>query len=179
VKKIIFIICIFFIITIWINSTTKKITASCVNVSVSDELAYIKNYKSYAVFEMVRFRIPASIILAQALLESSAGKSELAQNANNHFAIKCKKTWKGEKYYYDDDYEKECFRSYLTIEDSYADHSLFLTSNERYKSLFSLNITDYKGWSVGLQKAGYATDKNYSDKLIAKIEAYKLYLLDF
>jgi flagellum-specific peptidoglycan hydrolase FlgJ len=178
VRKIIFIVCIFLVI-LYIDSPKNKLGYSYANVLPSDEINYIKNYKSYAIFEMVRYKIPASIILAQALIESSAGTSELAKKANNHFAIKCKKNWKGEKYYYDDDYEQECFRSYLTIDDSYTDHSLFLKNSSRYKFLFKLDIKDYKGWCVGLQNAGYATDKNYSNKLIAKIEQYKLYLLDF
>lgn len=123
---------------------------------------------------MKEFGIPASIILAQALLESGAGNSDLARSANNHFGIKCHKGWEGDTFIKDDDEKNECFRMYKTPEESYADHALFLTSRNRYSSLFELDKTDYKGWSQGLKAAGYATNPAYADRLIGIIERYEL-----
>lgn len=139
---------------------------------------YISEYSSLAVSEMARSGIPASIILAQGLVESGAGQSALAQSANNHFGIKCHNDWNGGRFYQDDDSKGECFRVYLTAADSYMDHSDFLTGKDRYKSLFKLPVTDYKAWAKGLRKAGYATDRKYADKLIKVIEEYRLYLYD-
>ena len=127
---------------------------------------------------MFEYEIPASITLAQGILESGSGQSDLAEKSNNHFGIKCHSDWKGKKSYYDDDEENECFRKYESAEDSYLDHSLFLKNKPRYSNLFSLNITDYKGWAKGLKKAGYATDPKYPEKLIALIEEYKLWKYD-
>lgn len=139
---------------------------------------YIDQYKELAIQEMQAFGIPASIKLAQALLESGAGRGELAQNANNHFGIKCKKEWQGDRYFKDDDLPKECFRKYNNVENSYRDHSLFLTTSDRYKSLFRLPMTDYKSWARGLKEAGYATNPTYAESLIKIIEEHQLYVLD-
>ncbi|MBN8702012.1 MAG: glucosaminidase domain-containing protein [Bacteroidetes bacterium] len=148
------------------------------NQTNEDAEQYIKNYKNDAIKEMKAHGIPASIILAQGLLESSYGKSKLAVNANNHFGIKCHNYWTGEKFIQDDDAEDECFRKYKTVLESYSDHTAFLKTRQRYAFLFELKTTDYKGWAKGLSKAGYATDPKYSDKLINIIENYKLYQLD-
>jgi LysM repeat protein len=121
--------------------------------------------------------IPASITLAQGLLESGNGNSELARNANNHFGIKCTPDWTGGKSYHDDDAKNECFRKYKDAAQSYEDHAKFL-QRSRYASLFELKPTDYKGWAHGLKKAGYATDPSYPQKLIGLIERYELYKLD-
>lgn len=139
---------------------------------------YIENHKDLAISHMKKYKIPASITLAQGLLESGAGMSRLATKANNHFGIKCHKDWTGDSMPFTDDAPNECFRKYKTVEESYTDHSLFLTRRGRYSSLFDLEITDYKGWAKGLQLAGYATDKGYANKLIKLIEDYELYLYD-
>ena len=138
---------------------------------------YINNYKDVAIEQMKRWKIPASITLAQGLLESGAGKSYLATHANNHFGIKCH-NWTGKTVYQDDDARHECFRAYHSAFDSYEDHSRFLTSGQRYRSLFSLKITDYRGWARGLKAAGYATNPRYANQLIDIIELYKLYEYD-
>lgn len=139
---------------------------------------YIRKYAPIAVEQMKKYKIPASITLAQGLLESGAGRSELARRSNNHFGIKCHNTWRGRKVYYDDDARGECFRAYRKVEDSYEDHSKFLTSGARYAFLFKLKQTDYKGWARGLKKAGYATDRSYANRLITIIEDYDLYKYD-
>lgn len=139
---------------------------------------YIKLYKGMAVSQMEKYGVPASIILGQGLLESGSGNSTLAVKANNHFGIKCHKTWTGPRIYHDDDARGECFRKYRTPEKSYQDHSEFLRGARRYAFLFDLNPTDYKGWAYGLKKAGYATDPQYPKKLIRIIEEHKLYALD-
>jgi len=156
----------------------------CLN-SQNQSLIYINNYKHIAISEMNRTGIPASIKMAQALLESGAGKSTLAQKANNHFGIKCGKSWDGKTFYReDDDYNekgeliKSCFRKFKNPESSYVAHSNFLTSQKRYAALFTLNIRDYHGWANGLKDAGYATDKRYPDKLIDLIDKYDLTNLD-
>lgn len=138
---------------------------------------YVKYYSNIAMDEMVQFGIPASITLAQGILESGAGKGRLAVQANNHFGIKCH-DWNGKKIYHDDDEEQECFRKYDNPEYSYRDHSLFLTNRERYTFLFSYSKNDYKQWAKGLKKAGYATDPKYPQKLIDLIERYELYKYD-
>ncbi len=140
-------------------------------------LDYIDKYADIAVTEQKKYGIPASITLAQGLLESGAGQSELAVESNNHFGIKCHDTWTGQKYYYDDDRKNECFRKYRKVEDSYEDHSQFLL-RPRYESLFKLKPTDYRGWAHGLKKAGYATDPKYAEKLISLIEDYDLHRFD-
>lgn len=135
---------------------------------------YIETYSDIAVQEMLRTGVPASITLAQGLLESGAGLSTLAVNGNNHFGIKCHKTWTGRSMKVDDDRPGECFRVYDNVEDSFRDHSDFLRYSDRYKFLFDLERTDYKGWATGLKKAGYATDPKYASKLIKYIEDYNL-----
>lgn len=137
-------------------------------------LDYIEKYKYEAVEQMQRYRIPASITLAQGLLESGAGQSRLTRQSNNHFGIKCGSTWRGKKTYHDDDAKGECFRVYKSARESYEDHSRFLATQKRYASLFSLKITDYKGWANGLKKAGYATNPTYAGSLIKLIELYNL-----
>ena len=127
---------------------------------------------------MHKYDIPASITLAQGILESGNGRSQLASKSNNHFGIKCHVGWKGAKVYHDDDEKGECFRKYKYVETSYKDHSEFLSGRRRYASLFKLRKSDYKGWAKGLKKAGYATDKKYPKKLIKIIEEYKLYEFD-
>lgn len=140
-------------------------------------IAYIEQYSEIAMVEQARHQIPASITLAQALLESGAGKSQLAQESNNHFGIKCHSNWEGEKVYHDDDKKGECFRKYSKVIESYEDHSLFL-KRERYQTLFTYKVTDYKSWAYGLKAAGYATDPKYPSKLIKIIEDYELYRFD-
>ena len=139
---------------------------------------YIKQYAPLAVKHQQKYKIPASITLAQGLLESGAGQSDLAKRSNNHFGIKCHSDWKGGKVYHDDDYKGECFRKYSSPDQSYEDHSLILTQRPRYATLFTLNIRDYKGWAKGLQKCGYATDRSYANRLIKIIEDYELYVYD-
>lgn len=139
---------------------------------------YIRKYSDLAVSEMKRTGVPASITLAQGILESNSGQSKLAVKGNNHFGIKCHNDWNGRKMRLDDDARRECFRVYRKVEDSYRDHSDFLRYRDRYKSLFDLPKDDYKGWARGLKKAGYATDPAYANKLIALIEKYELYRFD-
>ena len=141
-------------------------------------LQYINKYKDVAIRQMHKHKIPASIILAQACLESDNGNSTLARKANNHFGIKCHEGWKGKKYRHDDDARRECFRRYDNVIDSFTDHSYFLISGSRYNSLFDLKITDYKAWAHGLKAAGYATNPKYAKLLIDIIEDYKLYRYD-
>ena len=138
---------------------------------------YFDKYKDVAVEQMLKYHIPASITLAQGVLESGAGKSELATRANNHFGIKCN-GWTGRKSYHDDDEMNECFRAYDNVYESYRDHSVFLTTSKRYSSLFELKLTDYKGWARGLKACGYATSPTYANKLIEIIQLYKLYQYD-
>lgn len=139
---------------------------------------YIERYAGIALEEMKVTGIPASIKLAQALLESDNGNSTLARKANNHFGIKCHSGWNGGTFHKDDDKKDECFRRYKKVEESYHDHSLFLTQRERYQDLFTLKITDYKGWAHGLKKAGYATNPRYPQLLIKIIEDNQLYNFD-
>lgn len=138
---------------------------------------YIGRYAEMAVEQMKLHGIPASITLAQGLIESGAGQSELARKGNNHFGIKCH-GWQGRKVYHDDDLQGECFRAYSNARQSYEDHSQFLLKSRRYQSLFSLPVTDYKGWARGLKAAGYATNPTYADALIKIIELYELYQYD-
>jgi LysM repeat protein len=138
---------------------------------------YINQYKDVAIEQMQKYKIPASITLAQGLLESGAGNSTLAVKANNHFGIKCHH-WTGPTIYKDDDARGECFRVYKNAFESYEDHSVFLVTGQRYRSLFSLKPTDYQGWARGLKAAGYATNPAYASKLIDLIELYKLYEYD-
>ncbi len=138
---------------------------------------YIDTYKAIAQNEMKLYNIPASITLAQGILESGSGKGTLSVKANNHFGIKCH-GWTGAEIYHDDDKAQECFRKYKDAKYSFRDHSLFLKDRKRYAKLFKLKKEDYKGWARGLKVAGYATDKKYPQKLISLIERYKLYEFD-
>ena len=140
-------------------------------------IKYINKHKDDAVRDMLKTGVPASVTLAQACLESQDGESKLANEANNHFGIKCSE-WTGPYYTLDDDKKDECFRKYKTTLESYDDHSLFLSTRPRYASLFQLSPTDYKGWAKGLKKAGYATEPAYAERLIKIIEDNQLYLLD-
>lgn len=139
-----------------------------------DVLAYIDRYRTLAVDEMVRTGVPAAIKLAQGIIETQAGMGELVSRSNNHFGIKCKSSWTGERVHHDDDEKGECFRKYATAEDSWRDHSEFLRSQPRYAFLFRLDPTDYTGWARGLKSAGYATDPRYPERLIRYIESYRL-----
>lgn len=137
-------------------------------------LAYIEEYNDIAILEMINYDIPASITLAQGILESRSGLSRLSVKGNNHFGVKCHKSWTGKRMYHDDDARQECFRKYDHPLSSFRDHSLFLYGRTRYEKLFKLRLKDYKGWARGLKKAGYATDPKYPAKLIRLIEDYEL-----
>lgn len=139
---------------------------------------YINQYKDLAIEQMLRYRIPASITLAQGLFESAAGRSDLVRQGNNHFGIKCHTSWMGPKQYHDDDARGECFRVYSDAKESYEDHSQFLARQSRYACLFNLSTSDYKGWARGLKQCGYATNPQYANKLIQIIELYKLHEYD-
>lgn len=139
---------------------------------------YVNRYMSIAVAHMERYGIPASITLAQGILESDCGNSLLSMKSNNHFGIKCKRNWTGEKVYHDDDAKGECFRAYPSVEASYQDHAEFLDSQPRYDSLFAYSSDDYKSWARGLKAAGYATAPDYAQRLVRVIEENQLYLLD-
>lgn len=145
----------------------------CQSVIAQVTESYIAQYAPLAKEQMKKYGVPASITLAQGILESGNGNSELAKKANNHFGIKCHNTWEGERVYFDDDEKNECFRKYPNVSDSFEDHSLFL-KKPRYESLFELKITDYKGWAEGLKKCGYATSPTYATQLIQLIEKYGL-----
>ena len=171
----------FFLLFILISfsscSALKK--ASVGEKSVEDKIKlYIKKFAPAAVKNMRFYKIPASITLAQGVLESGHGESTLAKKANNHFGIKCHKGWKGRSIRHDDDEENECFRSYKNPLKSYRDHSLFLVDRDRYSGLFELKRKDYKGWAKGLKTAGYATDPKYAEKLISLIERFNLTRFD-
>ncbi len=139
---------------------------------------YIATYRDHAISNMMKSGVPASITLAQGILESEFGNSYLARKANNHFGIKCHSGWKGRKVYQDDDKRNECFRRYKSASESFDDHSDFLRTRQRYAFLFDLKITDYKGWARGLKKAGYATNPSYAGRLIRIIEEHRLHELD-
>jgi hypothetical protein len=147
-------------------------------VAQSKTESYISKYSSAASVEMDRYGIPASITLAQGILESGNGESRLAIEGNNHFGIKCHNNWSGKTIIEDDDEKGECFRKYDKVTDSYRDHSLFLTERGRYSFLFEYKKSDYKKWAKGLKKAGYATNPNYPTLLIDLIERYELYTYD-
>ena len=154
------------------------VAAVCVASDGTPQERYVAKYAETAISEMHRTGVPASITLAQGLLESRAGLSELAAKGNNHFGIKCHRDWKGKTMNVDDDRKGECFRVYDDAIDSYRDHSDFLRYRDRYKSLFNLDPKDYKGWAAGLKAAGYATDPSYAQKLVKLIEDYQLYRYD-
>lgn len=158
----------------------REILEATSRLSVTSDMIrdYIIKYKDVAKQNMSDHGIPASITLAQGVLESGSGQGTLSRNANNHFGIKCHQGWEGESVRHTDDAPDECFRKYTNPEESYKDHSLFLVGRGRYSSLFSLDKDDYKGWAKGLKKAGYATDPRYADKLISIIERYSLYEYD-
>lgn len=139
---------------------------------------YIAQYSETAVKQMIEFKIPASVIIAQAIFESASGTSDLAKKSNNHFGIKCHMEWYGDTIVKHDDTLNECFRKYDRVEQSYRDHSLFLVTRERYTDLFNFSISDYKSWCYGLKASGYATYDSYADELIKLIEEQKLYELD-
>ncbi len=167
--------CFLFLVFSLIFLVTAPVRAQRPNRLYTD---YIEQYSGIAMQQMAKYRIPASIILAQGLLESGAGQSMLAVKANNHFGIKCGGDWKGRTVRKTDDAPNECFRAYASARDSYMDHSLFLTGRPRYASLFKLDITDYKAWAHGLKSAGYATNPSYANRLITIIETYELYRYD-
>lgn len=165
-KKLIILLFIFsWSFTIWAQNNTVR-------------EAYIEKYKVTAVKKMLEHGIPASITLAQGILESGAGQSDLAKKANNHFGIKCHKDWDGDTYIMDDDKKNECFRKYNNAAESFEDHSLFLTTRGRYAFLFEYKVTDYRKWAHGLKKAGYATNPQYAHLLIKVIEENNLYQYD-
>lgn len=151
------------------------LAASAFAQSTSNKVIdYINRYKDIAMEEMARTGVPAAITLAQGILESGCGESELAKASNNHFGIKCKDEWTGAKFYHDDDERQECFRVYATPEDSYRDHSDFLKNRPYYTDLFKLNPADYKAWARGLKRDGYALERDYPKNLIHLIETYHL-----
>jgi len=161
------------------NNTTEVIQSTSKTVVTSNVITdYVLQYKDIAMGNMQKYGIPASIILAQGILESGAGKGDLAMEANNHFGIKCHKDWLGESVRHDDDSSQECFRKYTEASESYKDHALFLVGKNRYATLFTYEKDDYKAWAKGLRAAGYATDPNYPDKLISYIERYNLHQYD-
>lgn len=139
---------------------------------------YIEKYKDIAIEQMKKNGVPASIVMAQALIESANGNGRLALEANNHFGIKCHRDWTGPTIHHDDDAPQECFRKYDDVRQSYEDHSKYLLTNKRYAFLFEISVTDYKSWAYGLKKAGYATNPRYAEILIKQIEDNQLYLLD-
>ena len=155
----------------------------CISVQLGAQVRqtreeYISRYMPIAIAHMERYGIPASITMAQGILESDCGNSLLSMKSNNHFGIKCKRNWTGDKVYYDDDAKGECFRSYPSVEASYRDHAEFLDSQPRYDSLFAYSSDDYKSWARGLKAAGYATAPDYAQRLTRIIEENQLYLLD-
>jgi len=160
-----------------VNKEIVKLKKSKSNLNLRT-VAYISKYAEISMKEMKKSKIPASITLAQGILESGNGISQLALKSNNHFGVKCHKGWKGKSVRHDDDEKQECFRKYKEVETSYKDHSEFLMTRSRYDFLFKLKKDDYKAWAKGLKKAGYATDKKYPQKLIHLIETYKLYNYD-
>jgi len=163
-----------------IENKSKKSVNRFFNTMTNEQRThwYVNTYSKTAINEMKKFGIPASITMAQGILESNSGKGGLAMKSNNHFGIKCHKNWKGKKVYHDDDEKGECFRKYRNPETSYRDHSVFLESRDRYNFLFKLKKDNYIKWANGLKKAGYATDQGYANKLISIIERYELWKLD-
>lgn len=162
----------FFLATLMLSLGYNAIAQSSLTES------YINEWYKVAIAEMEQYGIPASITLAQGILESGSGQSFLATEANNHFGIKCHLDWDGRRVYYDDDEDQECFRKYRDAEDSYRDHSLFLKNRSRYAALFEESPADYKAWAKGLKDAGYATDRKYAKRLIKLIERYDLHKYD-
>lgn len=164
---------------VYTNQVTEVIVSTSQTVVSSDVVAnYIAKFKDIAMDNMKVYGIPASIVLAQGILESGAGRGDLAVTANNHFGIKCHQGWTGESVKHDDDAAQECFRKYDNVSESFKDHALFLTGRSRYSKLFGFSKDDYKAWARGLRAAGYATDPKYPDKLISYIQRYKLHQYD-
>ena len=163
-----------FLVILFVSSFTEILAQ---NYTKSDIFTYIETYSDVAVRKMKEHGIPASITLAQGILESAAGTSDLAVKANNHFGIKCHKSWEGKTFRKDDDSKNECFRKYKSSIESFEDHSQFLKA-ARYADLYKLRVTDYEGWAHGLKKAGYATNPQYANRLIRIIEEYNLALYD-
>jgi len=159
------------------SKSTEKVIEPKQTIATST-IEYINTYKDVAMEEMREFKIPASITLAQGIIESTSGNSDLTKRSNNHFGIKCHKGWEGDHTLHDDDEKGECFRVYKDPLISYRDHSLFLTTRSRYANLFTLKDGDYVGWAQGLSEAGYATDRRYPAKLIGLIEKYDLHKYD-
>lgn len=161
------------------NRETEVIVSTSKTVVTNDVIvSYISKFKEIAMGNMKNYGIPASIILAQGILESGAGRGDLAISANNHFGIKCHVGWTGDSVKHDDDSDQECFRKYDNPSESFKDHALFLTGRSRYSKLFEFSKGDYKAWAKGLRAAGYATDPKYPDKLISYIERYNLHQYD-
>ena len=159
------------------------VLAGVVSVSAATKVRqtreeYVEKYKAIAIAHMERYGIPASITMAQGILESDSGNSLLSSSSNNHFGIKCKKHWTGDRVYHDDDAKGECFRAYPSVEASYQDHADFLDQSPRYDSLFTYQSDDYRSWARGLKACGYATAPDYAERLVKIIESMKLYLLD-
>ena len=163
-------------IILLLNFTACKVSQQSASTGTYHD--YAARYGKIAISHMQKYRIPASITLAQGILESAGGNSRLAREANNHFGIKCTSDWRGATIYAEENKKKECYRKYKNVTDSYNDHALFLANRVYYKPLFKLNIHDYKAWAKGLQQCGYATDPQYANKLIRVIESYKLYQFD-
>ena len=163
-----------------IGNSNKEVIESTSKTIVTGDLIndYVLYFKDIAIGNMNKYGIPASIILAQGILESGAGKGDLAVNANNHFGIKCHADWTGESVRHDDDSAQECFRKYNDASESFKDHATFLKERSRYAKLFALPKDDYKAWAKGLRAAGYATDPRYPEKLISYIERYSLHKYD-
>ena len=162
------------------NNNESEVIVSTSKTVVTNDIvrSYVNQFKDVAMSNMKNYGIPASIILAQGILESGAGKGDLALRSNNHFGIKCHVGWTGESVKHDDDSAQECFRKYDNPSESFKDHALFLTGRSRYAKLFALSKNDYKAWARGLRAAGYATDPKYPDKLISYIERYGLFEYD-
>ncbi|MFR9515171.1 MAG: glucosaminidase domain-containing protein [Rikenellaceae bacterium] len=161
-----------------ITTLTLLSAGSIVAQSRQTRQEYVARYKDIAIAHMEKYGIPASITMAQGILESDSGNSKLSTSSNNHFGIKCKSNWSGRTVSYDDDAKGECFRAYPTVEESYEDHAIFLDTSPRYDSLFAYSSSDYKSWARGLKAAGYATAPHYATLLIKIIEEEQLYLLD-
>jgi len=168
----------YFLILLLISASCSTSRKAVKPVTTASSEEYIRQYKDLAVQEMKRVGIPASITLAQGMLESGYGNSTLAVEGKNHFGIKCHSTWNGKKIYHDDDRRQECFRKYRSVYESFKDHSEFLTSSQRYDFLFQYDRTNYKKWARGLKRAGYATSPTYATRLIELIERYQLYRFD-
>lgn len=161
-----------------VQTKTSEKTIEVKQSIATSTIEYINTFKDVAMKEMREFKIPASITLAQGIIESTSGNSDLTKRSNNHFGIKCHKGWEGDHTLHDDDEKGECFRVYKDPLNSYRDHSLFLTTRSRYANLFTLKDGDYVGWAQGLSEAGYATDRRYPAKLIGLIEKFELHKYD-